>query len=236
MKAIILMLMMSIYTFANIGTIMALKGEATIERGKTIKAKNGMSIEQGDKLVTAAQSRVQVMLKDETVITIGANSSFDFKEFSMDGKNSKVNLKANRGFFRTVTGKIGKVAPKRFKVKTVSATIGIRGTDFSGNIMSDKEVIRCYSGAIVVKVDGGGVKEILSGMLVEITNKNVPIEKKLGNLPRKHMEHKKTPKFTPEHISDVSPEIKKPDESSPIEKYPDHTPEYVPNFHEEYNY
>lgn len=235
MKAIILTLILSLSAFANIGTIMALKGEVSIDRGSIIEAKNGMSIKEGDKLTTGTQSRVQVMLKDETIITIGANSSFDFKEFSMDGKNSKVNLKANRGFFRTVTGKIGKIAPDRFRVKTVSATIGIRGTDFSGNIMSDKEIIRCYSGAIVVTVDGGGVKEILAGMLVEITNKNVPIQKRLDNLPKKYMEHKKPPVFTPEQISDVSPEIAKPVQS-PFEGYPDHTPEYVPNFHEEYNY
>jgi len=237
MKAIMLILMMSIYAFANIGTIMALKGQANIDRGNTIKAKSGMVIQQGDKLITSAESRVQVMLKDETVITIGENSSFDFKEFNFDGsKSSKINLKANRGFFRTVTGKIGKIAPKRFKVKTVSATIGIRGTDFSGTIMSDKEIIRCYSGSIIVELDGGGAKEILAGMLVEISNKNVPIEKKLNNLPKKHMEHKKPPKFTPEHISDISPEIKKPEALPDIDQYPDHTPEYIPNYHEEYNY
>ncbi|MBN2823927.1 MAG: FecR domain-containing protein [Campylobacterales bacterium] len=236
MKALIFMIMMSLYAFANIGTIMALKGSANIERGMIVDAKMGMAIKQGDKIVTSADSRVQVMLKDETVVTIGANSSFDFKEFSFDGsKNSKVNLKANRGFFRTVTGKIAKVAPNRFKVKTVSATIGIRGTDFSGNIdlERDMEVIRCYSGKIIVELDKGGVQNIDAGMLIEISNKNVDVKSVVTEMPVKKVIYQS--KVTPEEISDVSNEVVKPDTHS-VEPYPNHTPDYIPNFHEEYNY
>jgi len=233
MRAIILTLLMSIYAFANIGTIMALQGQATVDRGTTLPAKMGMAIKQGDRIVTATKSRVQVMLKDETVITIGSNSSFDFKEFSFDGsKNSKVNLKANRGFFRTVTGKIGQVAPNRFKVKTVSATIGIRGTDFAGHIMDDKEIIVCYSGAIFVEIDGGGVKDVLAGTLLEIVNKGAKVQGGVSNIPLKKVIYQS--KVTPENISDISNEVV--DSLNELEEYPDHTPDYVPNFHEEYNY
>lgn len=166
---IFLLILVSISLFANIGNIMAIKGSAEVQRvGALILATNGMQLKEGDKILTAPKSRVQVMLEDETVVTIGASSVFGFDEFVFDGtKNSKLSMSANRGFFRSLTGKIGKLAPERFKVKTTSATIGIRGTDFSGEIFADKEIFKCYSGAIVVMYKDGE-KEIKAGEMVEL--------------------------------------------------------------------
>ena len=168
MKILFLMLM-SLSLWANIGNIMAIKGSAEVKRSDTLLlATNGMELHEGDKIVTASKSRVQVMLKDDTIVTIGASSTFGFDEFVYDGtKKSKVRMSANRGFFRSLTGKIGKIAPERFKVKTTSATIGIRGTDFSGEIFADKEVFKCYSGAIYVIYDDGE-KEIEAGKMLEL--------------------------------------------------------------------
>jgi len=95
------------------------------------------------------------------------------KGFNFDGtKNSEVALVHDKGYFRAVTGKTGKVAPSRFLVKTVSATIGIRGTDFSVNIVDGKEKIRCHSGAIWVKYDNGSMRNIVSNMLLSFDYSN----------------------------------------------------------------
>jgi len=166
---IFLLLLMSLSLFANIGNIMAIKGHADIKReGSLLNATNGMVLEKGDNIITAKKSRVQVMLKDETVITVGENSSFSFVEYLYDEtKNSKITMRANRGFFRSVTGHIGKLAPERFKVKTASATIGIRGTDFSGNILGDREIFKCYKGVIFIEFKGVR-KDLKAGMMAEI--------------------------------------------------------------------
>ncbi|MBN2823805.1 MAG: FecR domain-containing protein, partial [Campylobacterales bacterium] len=175
--------LLSLYAFANIGTIMALKGKATVERGTSINAKMGMSINQGDRVTTRLDSRVQIMLKDESVITIGANSAFDFREYQFDGtKKSKANFKIGKGYVRAITGKIAKLSPERFHVKTTTALIGIRGTDFSVQIAQNKEIIRCYSGAIWVKLDKGDRHNVNQGMLLEIQNKGVTV-KKLTDIP-----------------------------------------------------
>ncbi|SHO81054.1 hypothetical protein MNB_SV-15-211 [hydrothermal vent metagenome] len=196
----------------NIGTIMALKGSASIQRvGTNINAKSGMSILNGDSINTDNNSRVQIVLKDDTTLTIGANSSFEFTKFYFDGtKKSSLKMRANRGFFRSVTGKIGKIAPNRFKLKTISATIGIRGTDFSGNIMENREVIRCYSGAISVELDKGGINDILSGMLIEITDKKVNIKKHMKALPFEKVIYKA--KRLEEKVSDITQEFKREEE------------------------
>lgn len=166
---IFILLLLTLSLWANIGNIMAIKGSADVKRaGETLDAKNGMVLEKGDTILTIQKSRVQVMLNDETVVTIGSNSSFSFEEyFFNDTKKSKLTMRANRGFFRSVTGKIGKLAPERFKVKTASATIGIRGTDFSGNILVDSEVFKCYQGEIFIEFEGQE-QALTAGMMVEI--------------------------------------------------------------------
>jgi len=169
--------------FASIGTVLAMRGEANRKPldMTTIKPLHiGDLLEEGDEIITQSLSRVQVMLKDHTVITIGANSNFKFDKYFFDGtKNSKLSMEANRGFFRSVSGEIGKVAPQRFTVKTTSATIGIRGTDFSGYILPDQEFYRCYSGTIFVAVDLK-IQNIFRGDIYKMYKKeNKPIFKKL---------------------------------------------------------
>lgn len=181
MKFIILLLA-AVSIWANIGNIAVVQGSAEIHRaGATLPATSGTPIEQKDQIVTQEKTKVQVILKDNTVVTIGANSSFNFLEFSMQKGDEKVSMQAQRGFFRSVTGQIGKVAPERFKVHTVSATIGIRGTDFSALIQKKREIIKCYKGMIRVNFHGG-FKDIVAGRLIEITpnggkTKNIPTMK-----------------------------------------------------------
>ena len=171
-----LLIFLHVSLYASIGNIMAVKGIAELKRESTyLSASSGMELLEGDIVVTKEKSRVQVMLKDDTVVTIGANSEFGFEEFSLKGKDSKISMKANKGFFRSVTGKIGKLAPERFKVKTASATIGIRGTDFSGDIGVDREIFKCFDGAIFVEFDGK-INELDAGMMMEILGSKFEIQ------------------------------------------------------------
>lgn len=153
MRKIFLLLTLTLAVFADIGTIMVAKGDAQILRNqKRLPLTNGMSILKGDEVITQKQARVQVMLNDDTVITIGPESSFSFLEYFFDGtKKSAIRMQANRGFFRSVTGKIGKVVPEHFKVKTKLATIGIRGTDFSAQLGEKTASYICNRGEITLK-------------------------------------------------------------------------------------
>jgi len=200
MIKIILIIFLSITLWAEIGHIMAVKGEAKLKRtGALFKAISAMELLVGDEIITYKKSRVQVMLKDDTVVTIGSDSSFVFDEFSYDGtENSKILMKANRGFFRSVTGKIGKIAPERFKVKTASATIGIRGTDFSGDISIDKEVFKCYSGEIYVEFEGA-IHNIEAGKVMSLIAKISTAKQKIKdkNIESKYIKKDLMDKKTP---------------------------------------
>jgi len=163
MIKIILFILLSLNAFGYIGNIMALKGQAEVHNSAIHTAYSGMKITKGDTIITQNKTRVQIMLKDDTVITIGGNSSFKFENFFFDGtKKSHISMRTHRGFFRAVTGKISKLAPERFKVKTSSATIGIRGTDFSVKVETEFEHFQCYSGSIRVTF-GDTFKDLMAG-------------------------------------------------------------------------
>ena len=177
MRIFFFFLTLTAFLWSNIGNIGALKGTATVVRSSsTLDVKNGMALKVKDKIITTSKSRVQVILKDNTVVTIGPNSIFVFDAYKFGGKDdSEVKMHIDRGFFRSVTGKIGKLAPERFKVKTASATIGIRGTDFSALMSEGKETITCYKGRLNVSIDGI-LHKVDAGMMMELSDGKAEIK------------------------------------------------------------
>jgi hypothetical protein len=161
--------------YANIGKILIVKGDASVTRGgKDIKAKNGMSLQQKDTITTQNRTKLQIKFKDGTVIRIGKNSKFDIEEYKYDKtKNSKLTVKVKRGIFKAFTGKIGKVARNNFKLKTRTATCGIRGTIFGGLVDPVEEVITVEDGGISLTTDAGSV-DVNKGEFSTIMNGGIP--------------------------------------------------------------
>ena len=171
MRILLFLLALTAFLWSDIGNVGAFKGSATLIRdSKTLEIKNGMVLNVKDEITTASKSRVQVILKDNTVVTIGPESTFVFDAYKFAGTDdSKVEMHIVRGFFRSVTGKIGKMAPERFQVKTASATIGIRGTDFSALVSEKSEIISCYKGRIHVLYDNSDFM-IDAGSILDVSN------------------------------------------------------------------
>ena len=159
MKNIIITLIIlsaSIYA-STVGTITALKGNADIKRdGNILTAHLGDKLREKDSIITKDSTKIQIVFKDETIITIGKNSNFSIAQYVYEDNNPKPTAKFGliRGAMRTITGKIGKIAPKRFSVKTITTTIGIRGTNFtiSGAGSDGQQKVYCTFGAIDVNV------------------------------------------------------------------------------------
>lgn len=105
--------------------------------GRVIES--GKELYLGDKIVTGPGARLQIMLKDETIFTIGPNSSMVLDEFVYDpsNENGRLVAKITRGFFRFVTGRIGHKDPSKMRVDLPIGTIGIRGTIVAGQVMPD---------------------------------------------------------------------------------------------------
>jgi len=218
MKKVFFLLLLTVtMTFASIGTIMASKGVATVKRAhKTLPLTNGMDILKGDEIITKKQTRVQVMLNDDTVITIGPESAFSFLEYFFDGtKKSTIQMQAHRGFFRSVTGRIGKVAHENYKVKTQLATIGIRGTDYSVQLGENSASYICNRGEITLdyaqiqKHLTAGEKTFLhlDGLTVkEIATTDLENKPKMKQLIKRHTEQTTIDSDTISDITENKPE------------------------------
>lgn len=151
MKKILLLLFILInFSFASIGQITALVGDIKISRdSKTILAKLGEKLEKNDVINSSKGSKAQITMNDNTIITIGQNSTLNIFDYVYDEskpKDSKASFGFMKGSFKSITGKIGKLNKNRFKLRTKSASIGIRGTTIIGN----QQIIICTDGAISV--------------------------------------------------------------------------------------
>lgn len=166
LKIFTLLLLFASFLFANIGTISLVEGKATILRnGQTLSANMGDKIENKDVISTQVNSKIKITFIDNTIVTIGKESSLNIEEyiFNTSTKEAKTELNVLKGAFHTITGEIGKVNPDKFKLKTKSASIGIRGTEFYG----DENRIVCTQGRIIVLSNSVSV-DVPSGNYINI--------------------------------------------------------------------
>lgn len=124
-------LLVSLSAQANIGSVTELTGSATIKRGKeTIAVNKGTVIETNDKVETK-NGKLTIVFKDDTNVKVSEHSSLVIDDFVYDPKSGKgkLDLKAAGGAVRYVSGAIAK-DPKAVNIKTPTAAIAVRGTDF----------------------------------------------------------------------------------------------------------
>ena len=154
---LVVLFVVSSLVAGDIATVTALNGGAYIDRGgEKIDVSLGMKLQEKDRIITDDKAKVQIIFNDETIITLGKNSNFSIKEYLFEDKKEPIaKFSMLRGAMRTISGKIGKVAPKRFSVATKTATIGIRGTNFTVLVGDDGvQNVFCTHGAISVTFRG----------------------------------------------------------------------------------
>ncbi len=115
------------------GVITVSTGTASIQRsGESSAVQPGTRVLEGDRVVTGADGYVGIAMRDDTHLTLGPGSSIVLDQYAYDSKTRNGNFAASftKGTMRVITGLIGRNSPEAFAVKTTSATIGIRGTQF----------------------------------------------------------------------------------------------------------
>ena len=118
---------------------------------------------------------------------------------------------------RTITGKIGKIAPRRFTVKTTTTTIGIRGTNFtiSGAGSEGQQKVYCTFGAVDVNVlSTGTTVKVPQGTFVAVAvDGSTKLQKytatNLSDMQSEEFTNKKTKKSTSKQKSSSSAQAKK---------------------------
>lgn len=122
-------------TWAAIGVVADHKGTACeIQRNKTkLSGLKGADIESMDIFNTGA-CVANITFRDDTRVKINENSRLLIDDFVFDPKASdagKLALKVGAGTVRYASGQIAKNNPQKVDIKTPTATVAVRGTDFN---------------------------------------------------------------------------------------------------------
>jgi len=121
---------------AAIGTMSEVQGTAIeIKRNKSaIVGKTNSEIESMDAVAVGSKSQVGITFKDNTRVKITENSRLVIDDFVFDSKKSdagKLGMKVALGTVRYASGQVSKNNPQNVNIKTPTASIAVRGTDFA---------------------------------------------------------------------------------------------------------
>jgi hypothetical protein len=120
-----------------IGLVKTASGEATVIRdGHRIAAQPGLSLAQGDVLSTGAKGSMGVILRDDTILSMGSSSEIHIEKFLFDPAREKLGMvmRVARGVIGYLSGRISRLAPGSVRIETPVATLGVRGTHLFARI------------------------------------------------------------------------------------------------------
>ena len=121
---------------SSIGQISDLKGASEVVRSKDkYTSKLALPIEQMDNVQTG-NGRVEIKFVDDSTVKLTEQSKLIIDDFVYSGKpdSSKMALKFAAGTARFATGQTGKINKANIALNTPSATVAVRGTDFSTTV------------------------------------------------------------------------------------------------------
>jgi len=155
----------------DVGAIGQIKGSGVLERGTDIVIDGdvGVAVQSMDEAVTA-NGTMRINFIDDTRVELTEQSRLVIDEFVYDPSQDlgSLSMKASLGTVRYASGQIAKRYKQNVKIRTPSATIGVRGTDFimtvdefGGSMItllpSCDTAGWCYTGEITVETDAGFV-------------------------------------------------------------------------------
>jgi hypothetical protein len=116
-------------------------GIGDISNQNNEKLTTGSKIYFGDTIVVKAQSNAQILLLDETALTVGEKSEITIDEFIYDpqSKVGKIVSNIKIGTVKIITGEISKKNPDNLEVNVPTGSVGARGTEFVVVTESDEK-------------------------------------------------------------------------------------------------
>jgi len=157
-------------SLAEVGNVTAQTRAAQITRkGDKILTEVDTPVEMRD-LIQTLKGRADIKFVDDTKVSVTEYSKLIIDEFvyNPEKKTGKLSLKAALGTIRYSSGKIAKNSRKNVKIKSPTASVSVRGTDFTMNVQEDgassfillpstDEAGKSYVGSIDVSTLGGTV-------------------------------------------------------------------------------
>ena len=172
-------------SFASIGQVSLHEGNAVIDRkeGESEEVAKDLDVFSYDTVKTG-NGKVGIEFIDNTRVDVTQHSKLVIDEFVYDPntKKGKLSLSAKLGTVRYASGQIAKTSRQDVQITTPTATIGVRGTDFSMTIdeLGGSTIIllpscdvsgNCFVGEISVESAAG---QVILNQAFQATQVNTP--------------------------------------------------------------
>lgn len=136
--SVFLLCLLSSGVHANIGNVSELNGTpGSIDRksGLNVVAELSTTIESLDQVETT-NGRLKIQFVDDTQVSLTEHTYMEINEYVYDPDPAKSKMALNfvQGTARFATGGLGLVPKENISIQTPTATIGVRGTDFTTTV------------------------------------------------------------------------------------------------------
>ena len=167
---ILILNLLSISVYGKVGNVVSQTKAAQITRkGDKILTEVDTPVEMRD-VIETLKGRTNIKFVDDTKVSVTEYSKLLIDEFvyNPEKKTGKLSLKAALGTIRYSSGKIAQNSGKNVKIKSPTASVSVRGTDFTMNVQEDgassflllpstDDTGKSYVGSIDVSTLGGTV-------------------------------------------------------------------------------
>ena len=118
---------------ADIGMVKVSMGAVQIQRGSAmVPVQVGTALQPADVVITGADGSAGITFTDNSLVSVGPNSVFAIEKYHFDTTTHAGQFEGNlrQGRLAAVSGKMVKQSPESMKIRTPSAIMGVRGTEF----------------------------------------------------------------------------------------------------------
>lgn len=137
-------------------------------------AQAGAELRLGMRVTTEVESRAVLQFADGQIVSLKPGSVYWIKDYQYAGPGAAENRSATellKGGLRFISGTIAKEKPAAVQVNTPTATIGVRGTEFT--VVLGSTCLLVYQGAVIVSAAGQSVVAH-PGQIVFVMDANTP--------------------------------------------------------------
>ena len=172
--------------WAGVGKVTDQTGPTEIVRAsRSMPSAVNSSVELNDTIVTA-RARAELTFEDATKVRITEQSKLIIDDFVYDPRQGtgKLAMKVALGTARYASGQIAKNNPQQVSVKTPTASIAVRGTDFSMTVdelgrslimlLPSCDDKTCVTGAIEVSNEAGSILMTQAYQATLVATSNTP--------------------------------------------------------------
>lgn len=121
---------------ANIGKVTQVRGTSeVVKKAIKVSSRPQLPIDKLDRVQTG-NGRVEITFVDDSTVKVTEHSKLVIDDFVYSGKpsTSRMALKFASGTARFATGQSGKMNKSNINLRTPTATIAVRGTDFAATV------------------------------------------------------------------------------------------------------